>query len=109
KCSSITSAGAAIGQWNGQRSIGNVTGRLSEVNCNREEKAMPQIVFREGSKSPQARIARRLDDLSQGDVKVETQPTRTVTCIYNAGSQSDHGGHGANAEADDNEENGYGY
>ena len=53
---------------------------------------MPEVIFRPGSKSPSARIEARLGNLSQGDVKVETNRTRTITCLYgNCGSQQSSG------------------
>jgi hypothetical protein len=53
---------------------------------------MPQVIFRDNSKSPQARIEARLGNLSASigheAQQVETNPTRCVTTIFPCGTQS---------------------
>jgi hypothetical protein len=52
---------------------------------------MPEVIFREGSKSPQARINAKLGNLSgsvANDGQVTTQPTRCITTIYGCGTQA---------------------
>jgi hypothetical protein len=53
---------------------------------------MPEVIYRPGSKSPQARIEARLGNLSaslgHGAVQETCMPTRTVTTIFPCGTQA---------------------
>jgi hypothetical protein len=84
----------ARGERREEVAYSGTAGASDEVNIREKENlAMPTVIYRDDNRSQVQRIQDRLGNVSSGRAaeKVTTQPTRTVTTVYEKGFQAQKG------------------